>query len=151
MTSSKSDKINRKFIRRMVRSSFEVADFFIDEPIFLRNMRIFKKKSAKYRGKSALPNLMCSTLLRLTLFSKARAPRLGFPGKHFRFCFAFFLRNYSFFSRIGELLKTKSAPTEVSAPKNTNPNCCYTKTNNMDKSPQQSAEFAFLPNSLDCC
>jgi len=30
--------------RRMVRSSFEVADFFIDEPIFLRNMRIFKKK-----------------------------------------------------------------------------------------------------------
>ena len=49
----------------MVRSSFEVADFFIDEPIFLRNMRIFKKKSAKYRGKSALPNLMCSTLLRL--------------------------------------------------------------------------------------
>ena len=49
----------------MVRSSFEVADFFIDEPNFLRNMRIFKKKSAKYRGKSALPNLMCSTLLRL--------------------------------------------------------------------------------------
>ena len=51
----------------MVRSSFEVADFFIDEPIFLRNMRIFKKKSAKYRRKSALQNLMCSTLLRLTL------------------------------------------------------------------------------------
>ncbi|MBQ8268421.1 MAG: hypothetical protein IJZ24_01925, partial [Clostridia bacterium] len=47
-------------------SSFEVADFFIDEPIFLRNMRIFKKKSAKFRGKSALPNLMCSTLLRLS-------------------------------------------------------------------------------------
>ena len=49
----------------MVRSSFEAADFFINKPIFLKNMRIFKKKSAKYRGKYALLNLMGSTLLRL--------------------------------------------------------------------------------------
>ena len=49
----------------MVRSSFEVADFFIDEPFFLKNMRIFKKKSAKYMGKYALLNLMGSTLLQL--------------------------------------------------------------------------------------
>ena len=49
----------------MVRSSFEAADFFMDEPIFLKNMRIFKKKSAKYMGKYALLNLMGSTLLRL--------------------------------------------------------------------------------------
>ena len=48
-----------------MRSSFEAADFFIDEPIFLKNMRIFKKKSAKYMGKYALLNLMGSTLLRL--------------------------------------------------------------------------------------
>ncbi|MBQ8268420.1 MAG: hypothetical protein IJZ24_01920, partial [Clostridia bacterium] len=76
LISSKSDKINRKFICRMVRSSFEVADFFIDEPIFLRNMRIFKKKSVKFRGKSALPNLMCSALLRLrTFFFKAKVAR----------------------------------------------------------------------------
>ena len=65
LTSSKSDKTERKFICRMVPSSFEDADFFIDEPIFLRNMRIFKKKSAKYREKSALPNLVRSILLRL--------------------------------------------------------------------------------------
>ena len=37
----------------------------MDEPIFLKNMRIFKKKSAKYMGKYALLNLMSSTLLRL--------------------------------------------------------------------------------------
>ena len=49
----------------MVRSSFEAADFFMDEPIFLKNMRIFKKKTAKYMGKYALLNLMSSTLLRL--------------------------------------------------------------------------------------
>ena len=49
----------------MVRSSFEAADFFMDEPIFLKNMRIFKKKSARYMGKYALLNLMRSTLLRL--------------------------------------------------------------------------------------
>ena len=56
----------------MVRSSFEAADFFIDEPIFLKNMRIFKKKSAKYMGKYALLNLMSSTLLRLSAaFKKA--------------------------------------------------------------------------------
>ena len=42
--------------------------------------------------------------------------------------------------------KTKSATTEVIAPKNANSNCCYTKTNEMDISPQQPAESTFLPS-----
>ena len=49
----------------MVHSSFEWADFFIDKPIFLKNMRIFKKKSVKYMGKSAIQNLVRSIPLRL--------------------------------------------------------------------------------------
>ena len=49
----------------MVLSSFDGIDFFIDKPIFLQNMRIFKKKSSKYRRKSNLQNLVSSTHLRL--------------------------------------------------------------------------------------
>ena len=67
---------------------------------------------------------------------------------HFRFLKVFLgfyvLLNYPPF-------KSKSAATEVTAPKNANSNCRYTKTNNMDNSPQQSAELAFLLNSIDCC
>ena len=42
-------------------SSFEIIDFSIFELNFLRNMRIFKKNSAKKMGKSIFLNLMSST------------------------------------------------------------------------------------------
>ena len=48
-----------------MRSSFETIDFFRVELIFLRNMRIFKKKSAMNMTKSIFQNLMGSIFLRL--------------------------------------------------------------------------------------
>jgi len=57
------------------------------------------------------------------------------------FSFSFLLKN-KYFS-----VKIKSAPTEVSAPKNANSNCRQTKNKLTDNSPNQPAEFAILPNS----
>ena len=46
------------------------------------------------------------------------------------------------------LSKTKSAPTEVSAPKNADSNCRQTKLIKHKENPcDQQAESAFLPNS----
>ena len=45
-----------------MRSSFEIIDFFIFEPNFLKNMRIFKKNLEKKMGKSIFQNLVSSTL-----------------------------------------------------------------------------------------
>ena len=47
---------------------------------------------------------------------------------------------------IGKAIKTKSAPTEVSAPKNANPNCRYTNLYYFHKRTQKR-EYAFLPKA----
>ena len=65
LTATRYNKIHKKFIRRKVRSSFERIDFFIDEPNFLRNMRIFKENSVMDMDKSIFQNLMSLVLLRL--------------------------------------------------------------------------------------
>ena len=64
-TATRYGKIHQKFVRRKMRSSFEIIDFFIFEPNFFRNMRIFKKKLAMKIGKSIFQNLMSSAPLRL--------------------------------------------------------------------------------------
>ena len=65
LTAAKPNKIHKKFIRRKVRSSFKRIDFFIDEPNFSKNMRIFKENSVMDMDKSIFQNLMSSVLLRL--------------------------------------------------------------------------------------
>ena len=60
----------QKIIYRKVRSSFKRIDFHIDEPNFLKNMRIFEENSVMYIGKSIFKNLMSSIHLRLIITKK---------------------------------------------------------------------------------
>ena len=53
-----------------MRSSFEIINFLRGKLIFLRNMRIFKKKIAMNIRKFIFQNLMSSTLLRLRKITK---------------------------------------------------------------------------------
>ena len=52
LTAAHYNKTHKKFIRRRMRSSFKRVYFFIIEPKFLKNMRIFKKILAMSMGKS---------------------------------------------------------------------------------------------------